>query len=648
MIAADHFGSQQIEQRIADVEQMWRHLMEIAALRKQRLLEAVDYHQFFADADDTEQWMLDTLKIVTSPEVGHDEYSADRLLRKHRGVDEYLTAHASAISGLKEQVQALGDDDRTAPEVSQRISDVQSRYNDIEQMSQVRSDRLNEAKRYFQLLNDADIIDEWIRDKTTMLNNLEPSNDDIEELEVVKHRFKTFESDLERAANNVSRFNTDADELIKSEHANSAEILQRQRVLNDNWNDLLTKSNEKRRKLDELNVYLTFKIEAVETIRWIEEKMRSIDDGGDVGGEKDDLAALLSRQRRLSFVERDQLAIDSRIESLEDAAAEIARKRPDEAALIRSQIVRVAEAKAGLNSAIYAQEAKLEEAGDLQRFLRDLDAFQAWLTRTQIHIASAELPSSPTDADNLIILHNQTKDEIRRFEPEYHRLMDKGREITSDQSDSQYVLLDQRLQALATGWDELSKMCDKRSEDLNDAAQYEDFAQDARQAERILKREEQYLESIVPPNSLEEADKAWKRHELFLATKPANDDKVSDGLKFESKLNPLLPSYAKFSPTRKNSAPKETAKATKSAPKRAQSLNARNSSPNSPCSKAIASTICAGCNPSSDNAMKCRNSFETKLIRDKNCSFLEPDSAPVSTGGRGVFFFTICLICYMY
>lgn len=36
-------------------------------------------------------------------------------------------------------------------------------------------------------------------------------------------------------------------------------------------------------------------------------------------------------------------------------------------------------------------EAKLDEAGDLQRFLRDLDHFQSWLTATQREVIFWEI-----------------------------------------------------------------------------------------------------------------------------------------------------------------------------------------------------------------------------------------------------------------
>ena len=40
--------------------------------------------QFFADADDVDTWMLDTLRLVSSEDVGHDQASVESLLKKHQ------------------------------------------------------------------------------------------------------------------------------------------------------------------------------------------------------------------------------------------------------------------------------------------------------------------------------------------------------------------------------------------------------------------------------------------------------------------------------------------------------------------------------------------------------------------------------------
>lgn len=45
LIAANHFGSDRIRDRISEVNGMWDHLKDLLANRKQRLYDAVDYHQ---------------------------------------------------------------------------------------------------------------------------------------------------------------------------------------------------------------------------------------------------------------------------------------------------------------------------------------------------------------------------------------------------------------------------------------------------------------------------------------------------------------------------------------------------------------------------------------------------------------------------
>lgn len=68
---------------------------------------------------------------------------------------------------------------------------------------------------------------------------------------------------------------------------------------------------------------------------------------------------------------------------MQKEASEIEKEKPADAVQIREDIKRMQLAWNLLNRRVREHEAKLDEAGDLQRFLRDLDHFQAWLTATQ-------------------------------------------------------------------------------------------------------------------------------------------------------------------------------------------------------------------------------------------------------------------------
>ena len=61
--------------------------------------------------------MLDTLRVVSSEDVGRNEANVQSLLKKHRDVTDELKAYSTTIEALRQQGNALGDHDRESTEV---------------------------------------------------------------------------------------------------------------------------------------------------------------------------------------------------------------------------------------------------------------------------------------------------------------------------------------------------------------------------------------------------------------------------------------------------------------------------------------------------------------------------------------------------
>ena len=144
------------------------------------------------------------------------------------------------------------------------------------------------------------------------------------------------------------------------------------------------------------------------------------------------------------------------------------------------------------------------QAGELQHFLRDLDAFQAWLTRTQRTIASEELPEDLAETEKLLNQHKQLKEEIDNYFPDYSKLMETGQLVTKDQQDPQYQMLRERLKGLREGWEELQKMWENQQQLLAQSLNYQVFLRDAKQCEVLLGQQENFLardETPVSPDS---------------------------------------------------------------------------------------------------------------------------------------------------
>lgn len=58
-------------------------------------------------------------------------------------------------------------------------------------------------------------------------------------------------------------------------------------------------------------------------------------------------------------------------------------------------------------------------------------------------MASEDIPNSLADAEKLLNQHQQLKDEIDAYAPEYAKMKDFGEKVTEGQEDPQYMFLRQ-------------------------------------------------------------------------------------------------------------------------------------------------------------------------------------------------------------
>ena len=103
------FESRVISQRISSLQHKWTHVKELSTTRKQLLVEAEQYQQFFADANDSESWIREREPLVSSTEFGSDKSTANRLLENHERLEEEIKEYHSEIDQLKSMGKKITD-----------------------------------------------------------------------------------------------------------------------------------------------------------------------------------------------------------------------------------------------------------------------------------------------------------------------------------------------------------------------------------------------------------------------------------------------------------------------------------------------------------------------------------------------------------
>ncbi|XP_015276700.1 PREDICTED: spectrin beta chain, non-erythrocytic 1 isoform X1 [Gekko japonicus] len=523
MIAEDHFGSEKIRERINDIQSQWANLEQLSAIRKKRLEEASLLHQFQADADDIDTWMLDILKIVSSSDVGHDEYSTQSLVRKHKDVAEEIANYRSTIDSLHEQASSLPQEHAESADVQSRLSGIEERYKEVAELTRLRKQALQDTLALYKMFSEADACELWIDEKEQWLNNM-VIPEKLEVLEVIQHRFESLEPEMNNQASRVAVVNQVARQLMHSGHPSEKEIKAQQDKLNTRWSQFRELVDRKKDALISALSIQNYHLECNETKSWIREKTKVIESTQELGN---DLAGVTALQRKLTGMERDLVAIEAKLSDLQKEAEKLESEHPDQARAILSRLAEINDVWEEMKTTLKNREESLGEASKLQQFLRDLDDFQSWLSRTQTAIASEDMPNTLAEAEKLLTQHENIKNEIDNYEEDYQKMRDMGEMVTQGQTDAQYMFLHQRLQALDTGWNELHKMWENRQNLLSQSHAYQLFLRDTKQAEAFLNNQEYVLAHTEMPTTLEGAEAAIKKQEDFMTTMDANEEKIN-------------------------------------------------------------------------------------------------------------------------
>uniref|UniRef100_A0A8D2LFG8 Spectrin beta chain n=1 Tax=Varanus komodoensis TaxID=61221 RepID=A0A8D2LFG8_VARKO len=519
LVAEGHFGAAEVAERIREIEDQWEHLQALSSEREQGLLQASNLYQFQADTNDMEAWLLDVLRLVSSSEVGHDEYSTQSLVRKHKDVEEEVHSHRPVLDALHEQARSLPAAFARCPEVDGRLPALEQRYEELVTLAEHRKRALQDALNLYKMFSEADACGLWIGEREYWIETMDVP-EKLEDLEVVQQRFETLEPEMNNLASRIAAVNEIASRLLGTDHRNKESIRATQEQLNTRWG---SEGSVGREALTSVLSIQNYYLECNETKAWMREKTKVIESTQGLGN---DLAGVMALQRKLAGMERDLEAIQGKVQDLREEAARLAAQHPEQAPAILACLSEVDGTWGELRGTMRRREESLGEASKLQGFLRDLDDFQAWLLRTQTAVASEDVPATLPEAEHLLSQHETIRNEVEHYRGDYRRLQAMGEEVTQGHTDAQHMFLQQRLQALDTGWSELSQMWENRHQLLSRAYSFQVFLRDTKQVEGVLSNQVTHGGGGVATGPSFSAEAAIKKHEDFMATMEANGERI--------------------------------------------------------------------------------------------------------------------------
>ncbi|KGL81922.1 Spectrin beta chain, erythrocytic, partial [Tinamus guttatus] len=570
-----------IRDRVSHLEMCRRELQALAAQRKARLEQSKCLWKCFWELDEAEGWIkekeqiyssmdygkdltgvlllqrkhaafeaelrarggqleqalatgerLDAWRLAGSEELGKDESSTRALVKKHQELLEELARAEQLLSSLGQQAEEFPAALRADPDTQSRLAALRPLYSEVASLAELRRRKLQDSLDLYTIFSESDACQLWMGSKETWLEQMEvPST--LEDLDVVQHRLDNLEQEMSSLASQIDGINRAADGLIEGGHPRSTQVRQCQEQLNTRWGRFRELVAQRRKAVDSALSLLNYCVDCEETCKWILSKTRVVESTQDMGR---DLAGVLAIQRKLYGIERELAAIESRLGSLRPQAPRLAEDHPDLAADIQERLGATTAAWEELQGALQSQAASLGEAGKLQRFLQDLDDFQAWLFGAQKAVASDEVPASLAEVEQLLRQHMAAQEDIEQHEAAYNNVKEMGERVTQGQADPEYEQLRQRLEGMDTGWGALRKIWDTRHRFLTQCLGFQEFLRDAKQAEVLLSNQEYTLAHLELPGTLEGSAAALRRFEDFRTGMESSEEKIPSTVASGAKL----------------------------------------------------------------------------------------------------------------
>ncbi|KAG9472487.1 hypothetical protein GDO78_019184 [Eleutherodactylus coqui] len=516
-------GMSGLRQRMQEVKQKWENLEKASNAHQLKLQDASNFHQFNADTVELAGWLQDTYRLVSSDDFGHDEFSTQSLVKKHRSAMEEIEKHKATVLGLRKLLSELGPEYRDQVDVQISIVEVEQLYGEVVEVASLRCQWLQDALDVYKMFGEVNSCEVWIDEKEQWLMKMEiPQR--LEDVEVVQHRFESLDQEMNSLMGRVLDVNQIVQQLLEGGHPSSSEVRACQDHLNSRWNRIVELVEQRKEQISSVLRLQNYFLECTEVKSQIREKRKAMETPQCGSGE---LGGVLALQRKLSNMEAALVALEPKLVQLQQDAEVLATCHPSQAMEVLVHFEEISGEWEALKRTLQGCEDSLSVASKLQQFIQDLDNFLTWLVKTQTAVAAEELPSNLSEAERLLGLHASLKEEINRYEEDYNNIQAVNDLLSLEEADLPYLSLQQWLQKLEVGWNKLNQMWDNRREVLVQSHIFHLFLRDVKQAEACLNNQESALAHVELPNTVEGVEIAIKKHRDFLTTMEMNSQKVT-------------------------------------------------------------------------------------------------------------------------
>jgi spectrin beta len=444
-----HRDTNLIMDKSADIKSRFVDNEQSSVVVLNRLRDSVKYYQFLQDCDELKEW-LEFKQIQAQDESYRDTKNIHMKYLRHKGFESEIQANRNRLEQLEKQASDLfkpeqqqqqqqqtgdgdGDDgdgqqadkadeavttddeatidqklrDEIKEEMSKRMKDLNKQWDDLQDTTKLKGEKLFDANRGILFEQSVDSIDIWIKEMerhiqfTTQKPGSHESaggNMDLTTTNLLLDKQRDIEAELLARQKQVDELKQQAAFLKENEPDKAAEIDTKRGEIEDRFHQIVQPLEEKKKQLQQQKRMFQFLRDCDDELLWIEEKMRMAR-SPDVGNS---LVQVNMMQRKNDTLQKEVDNHDQRVQQVCLDGENMIEERHERADEFRDKIAALCAEWQNLKQAIDERRHRLNESQQVQQYLFDCGEAEAWMGEQELYMMSDAGGTAPMLPDGVL------------------------------------------------------------------------------------------------------------------------------------------------------------------------------------------------------------------------------------------------------
>lgn len=517
LVESSSVGNRQIQ-----IEKQYESVLNLARERAHRLTESCRAFQLVREANELTNWIKTKEQHAMMQPVGDDLEQVEMMQKKFDDFQADLKANETRLSEMNEiamQLVTLGQTE-AAVKIQAQLEDVNKKWQDLQIVTTERVVAFERAHEVQRFHHEVDETRDWIQEKDEALS-IDDLGIDLRTVQALQRKHEGLERDLAALQDKIKRLDDAAKKLGNNHPDSIQEIVEKKKIIEEQWTTLNVKANERKEKLLDSYDLQRFLADYRDLMSWIG-GMKSLIQSNELANDVTGAEALLERHQE------HRTEIDARagtFQAFELFGHQLLQADHYASGEVQAKLDSIAEEREDLEKAWIARRMQLDQCLELQLFYRDCEQAENWMSSREAFIASDEVDGEGGDnVEAMIKKHEDFDKAIGNQEEKIESLSTYADQLMSSEHYGRTEIHTKKQEVLSRWQDLKEALIEKRSK-LGESQTLQQFSRDADEIENWMLEKLQLAEeeSYKDPANIQSKH---QKHQAFEAELAANAERI--------------------------------------------------------------------------------------------------------------------------